>query len=79
MMSKKWPDFEYTVIELRPNSNMGGNECMVKMGNLTGILYIDKNNWIKVGDVVRIQRNDEGSYEKMWINGIRNLEFMRHD
>ena len=68
-MSKEHEDLEYTITELIPNSNMGGNECICKMGEHTGILYIDKHNWIKVGDVIRIERNEHGSYVKMWING----------
>ncbi len=68
-------DLKYKIIELIPNQNMGGNQCMVKMGKYTGILWIDKYNWIKVGDIVRIERNEHGSYIKMWINGIHQVKF----
>lgn len=68
---------EETISELIYNSNMGGNQCMYETDrkNVRGILYIDRDNWIKVGDVVRIERDNQGNYIKMFINGVLNTAF----
>jgi hypothetical protein len=74
-MSENYPDLEVTITELIPNLTVGGNECMCIEDDRRLLLYIDKNDWIKVGDVVRIERNEHGSYDKMWINGVLNTKF----
>jgi len=68
---------EETISELIYNSNMGGNQCMYETDreNVRGILYIDRDNWIKVGDVIRIERDNQGNYVKMFINGVLNTAF----
>ena len=74
-MIKKLPDLEYEIVQLVPDPRMNGNRCIVIEEGKTATLYIDKRNWIKVGDTVRIERNEHGSFEKMWINGTLNKKF----
>lgn len=33
------------------------------------VFYIDKNNWVKVNDVVVLERDEKGFYRKVWVNG----------
>lgn len=49
------------------NANMG-TECW---SDDTTVFYIDRNNWVKVGDEVKCERDEKGFYRKVWVNGKR--------
>ena len=34
------------------------------------IFFFDKNNWVKIGDQVKIERDEYGFYHRIWVNGI---------
>jgi|GEM_PF-4130583 len=56
----------YKCVKTSYNSNMG-TECW---SNETTIFYSDRNGWVKVGDEVKLERDDKGFYRSVWVNGV---------
>jgi hypothetical protein len=38
------------------------------------VFIFDKKNWVKVGDEVKCERNENGFYERIWVNGVLKTE-----
>ena len=58
--------YTYKCINISGNSNMGGNECWAE-GNI--IFFVDKQGWIKRGDIVEIESGIGGFTKRIWVNG----------
>jgi predicted amino acid racemase len=56
----------YTCVKQTYNIIMG-IECWSEHGVL---FFIDQKKLVKVGDKVRLERNPQGLYSRMWVNGI---------
>ena len=52
------------------NSNMGCTICFDNTGEYNTGFFFDYGNQIKVGDEVKLERDKNGFYKRMWINGI---------
>ena len=55
---------ENKVIKTRYNPNMG-MECYSKPDT---IFFIDISYGIKIGDIVKCERDDNGFYKRVWVN-----------
>jgi hypothetical protein len=55
----------YTCIKQTDNRSMGV-ECYSKPNT---VFYFDRNGWVKVGDEVKLERDYQGFYRRVWVNG----------
>lgn len=56
----------YKCLETKFNHNMLVTECWTEYNT---IFLFDRNGWVKAGDEVKIEVNEKGFYERIWVNG----------
>lgn len=58
--------YTYKCIKIESNPYMG-NEIYSEPNT---IIYFDKNNIIKVGDIIKIEKDENKLYRRIWVNDI---------
>jgi len=57
----------YTCVEQTPQISKNGTDCYC---NENTIFLMDRYKLVKVGDIVKIEINENGFYKRIWVNDI---------